>query len=109
MPGFSRQGQIWLSNLVLAQRGKLAKMREAFEIDPRLAPLAFCLRLAVIFHRSRRNLKLPKLKASRTGKEFHLAIDAAWLEDNTLVAVALESEQEQWAAAGYKLETTQTT
>jgi exopolyphosphatase/guanosine-5'-triphosphate,3'-diphosphate pyrophosphatase len=108
MPGFSRQGQIWLSNLVLAQRGKLAKMREAFEVDPRLAPLAFCLRLAVIFHRSRRNLKLPKMKASRTGKEFHLAIDAAWLENNTLVAVALESEQEQWAAAGYKLETTQT-
>src|SRR6185312_3112713 len=57
MPGFSRQEQGWLSNLVLAQRGKLSKMRAAFDDDPRLAALAFCLRLAVIFYRSRRTLK----------------------------------------------------
>src|SRR6185503_7091289 len=35
MPGFSRQAQAWLSNLVLAQRGKLTKMRPAFDEDPR--------------------------------------------------------------------------
>ena len=106
MPGFSRQAQAWLSNLVLAQRGKLAKMRPAFDDDPRLAQLAFCLRLAVIFHRSRRNLKLPNMKVWRAGQDFHLAIDAAWLDDNTLVAVALDAEKDQWAAAGYKLEIT---
>jgi exopolyphosphatase/guanosine-5'-triphosphate,3'-diphosphate pyrophosphatase len=104
MPGFSRQAQARLSNLVLAQRGKLNKMKPAFDEDPRLAPLAFCLRLAVIFYRSRRNLKLPKMKVSRDGKEFHLAIDAAWLEDHTLAAIALDAEKEQWSATGYTLE-----
>ena len=108
MPGFSRQAQARLSNLVLAQRGKLNKMKPAFDEDARLAPLAFCLRLAVIFYRSRRNLKLPKMKVSRDGKEFHVAIDAAWLEDHTLAAMALESEKEQWTATGYKLEITST-
>jgi len=106
MPGFSRQAQARLSNLVLAQRGKLTKMRPAFEEDLRLAPLAFCLRLAVIFYRSRRNLKLPKMKVSRNGKDFHVAIDAGWLEDHTLAAIALESEREQWTATGYKLDVT---
>ena len=83
---------------------QLNKMKPAFDEDPRLAPLAFCLRLAVIFYRSRRNLKLPKMKVSRDGKEFHLAIDAAWLEDHTLAAIALDAEKEQWSATGYTLE-----
>src|SRR5688572_14352651 len=46
MPGFSSQAQGWLSNLVLAQRGKLTKMRPAFDDDPRLPALALCLRPA---------------------------------------------------------------
>src|SRR5512142_1669740 len=57
MPGFSRQEQGWLASIVLAQRGKLAKMRPTLEADPRIAALAACLRIAVIFHRSRRSLK----------------------------------------------------
>jgi len=108
MPGFSRQAQNRLASLVLAQRGKLSKMREAFDDDPRLAPLALCLRLAVIFYRSRRNLRLPKMKVSRKGKDFKVEIDAAWLEDHTLVAIALEAERDQWAATGYTLDTAQT-
>src|SRR6185503_6094141 len=70
MPGFSRQEQGYLSNLVLAQRGKLAKMGPAFEDDPRLAALALCLRLAVIFYRSRRTLKLPRLSIRRNEQGF---------------------------------------
>ena len=104
MPGFSRQEQGWLSNLVLAQRGKLSKMRAAFEDDPRLGALAFCLRVAVIFHRSRRPLKLPRIEAARRGRGFRLEVDAAWLEHNSLVALALEAEREQWASVGMALE-----
>jgi exopolyphosphatase/guanosine-5'-triphosphate,3'-diphosphate pyrophosphatase len=104
MPGFSRQEQGWLSNLVLSQRGKLSKMRAAFEDDPRLAALAFCLRLAVIFHRSRRTLKLPKMKAVRKGKGFRLELDAAWLQHHTLIDLALEQERDQWASVGLSLE-----
>ena len=104
MPGFSRQEQGWLSNLVLAQRGKLGKMKAAFDDDPRLAALAFCLRTAVIFYRSRRNLKLPRMEASRRGRGFRLALEPRWLEDHSLIAVALEAEREQWASVGLELE-----
>jgi exopolyphosphatase/guanosine-5'-triphosphate,3'-diphosphate pyrophosphatase len=104
MPGFSRQEQGYLSNLVLAQRGKLAKMRAAFAGDPRLAALAFCLRLAVIFYRSRRTLKLPRLDAWRNASGFSLAVDPRWLDDHSLVAVALEQEKEQWRSVGLDLE-----
>ncbi|HET7730455.1 MAG TPA: exopolyphosphatase [Usitatibacter sp.] len=104
MPGFSRQEQGWLSNLVLAQRGKLAKMRAAFDDDPRLAALAFCLRVAVIFHRSRRTLPLPRLEASRKGRAFRLAVDRAWLDQQTLIDVALSAETEQWRSVGTELQ-----
>jgi exopolyphosphatase/guanosine-5'-triphosphate,3'-diphosphate pyrophosphatase len=104
MPGFSRQEQGWLSNLVLAQRGKLGKMQAAFADDPRLAALAFCLRLAVIFNRARRSIELPNLHVSRKDKDFRLTIDKAWLEENTLVAIALEAERERWQEAGLGFE-----
>jgi exopolyphosphatase/guanosine-5'-triphosphate,3'-diphosphate pyrophosphatase len=108
MPGFSRQEQGYLSNLVLAQRGKLLKMNAAFDDDRRLASLAFCLRLAVIFYRSRRTLKLPKLRVSRTGDGFKLEIESRWLEDHTLVALALDAEREQWNSVGLTFEVVET-
>jgi exopolyphosphatase/guanosine-5'-triphosphate,3'-diphosphate pyrophosphatase len=106
MPGFSRQEQGWLSNLVLSQRGKLGKMQAAFADDPRLAALAFCLRLAVIFNRSRRDLELPAMHVSRKDKVFRLAIDEKWLEENSLVALALEAEGDHWKSAGFGFEVT---
>ena len=108
MPGFSRQEQGYLSNLVLAQRGKLSKMHAAFDDDPRLAALAFALRLAVIFYRSRRSLKLPKLKVARKETHFRLEIDAKWLADQTLTALALDAEGAQWASVGLSFEIVET-
>jgi len=104
MPGFSRLEQGYLSNLVLAQRGKLAKMREAFDDDPRLATLAFCLRTAVIFYRSRRSFTLPKIAAQALAEGYRLGIPRDWLEDNTLVWHALDEEREQWKSVGLELE-----
>jgi exopolyphosphatase/guanosine-5'-triphosphate,3'-diphosphate pyrophosphatase len=108
MPGFSRQEQGYLSNLVLAQRGKLAKMGPAFEDDPRLAALALCLRLAVTFYRSRRTLKLPRLSVRRNEEGFTLSIDGKWLSDNGLVAATLEAEREQWDSVGLAFEVVET-
>ena len=104
MPGFSRQEQAWLSNLVLAQRGKLLKMRGAFDDDTELAACAFCLRVAVILHRSRRTLKLPAIRASLRGRSFRLSIDASWLASETLAALALDGECAQWKSVGWDLE-----
>ncbi len=99
MPGFSRQDQGWLSNLVLAQRGRLPKMKAAFADDPLLARAAACLRLAVIFHRSRRTAKLPPLRLEARGRSgFRLSMPRTWLAAHSLVAVALESESHEWAA-----------
>jgi exopolyphosphatase/guanosine-5'-triphosphate,3'-diphosphate pyrophosphatase len=103
MPGFSRLEQGYLSNLVLAQRGKLSKMRESFEDDPRLATLAFCLRTAVIFHRSRRPFAMPRLAAQALPGGYRLRISRDWLEDHTLVAHALDEEREQWRSVGLEL------
>ncbi|HEY4998789.1 MAG TPA: Ppx/GppA phosphatase family protein, partial [Usitatibacter sp.] len=108
MPGFSRQEQGYLSNLVLAQRGKLAKMRAAFDDDPKLATLAFCLRLAVIFHRSRRTLKLPRLKVSRDAQGFRIEIASGWLADQSLIAVALDAERSQWDSVGLTFDVVET-
>ncbi len=108
MPGFSRSEQGYLSNLVLAQRGKLSKMKAAFDDDPRLATLAFALRLAVIFYRSRRSMKLPKLRVARKGGEFRLEIESKWLADQSLIAVALEAERSQWESVGLSLEIVET-
>jgi len=104
MPGFSRQEQGWLSNLVLAQRGRLSKMRAAFEDDPSLASAALCLRLAVIFYRSRRTLRLPELKFDRRAKGLRLEVGGDWLAKNTLVAIALEAERGEWDAVGLGFE-----
>lgn len=104
MPGFSRQEQGWLSNLVLAQRGRLLKMRGVFEDDPSLATLAVCLRLAVILYRSRRTLKLPALRLAYRGKGYRLEVDGGWLAANTLVAIALEAERGEWDSVGLAFE-----
>jgi len=104
MPGFSRQEQSWLASIVLAQRGKLVKMRPTFEADPRIAALAACLRVAVIFFRSRRSLKLPAMSLTRQGKAFRLAIDPAWLVDHSLIAHALEDEGMQWESVGFRFD-----
>jgi exopolyphosphatase/guanosine-5'-triphosphate,3'-diphosphate pyrophosphatase len=108
MPGFSRQEQGWLSNLVLAQRGKLAKMRAAFDDDPRLAALALCLRLAVILYRSRRAVPLPKLRLKRDGRDWRLEVEEEWLRGHSLVDVALEQEKEEWESVGQRLKVAMT-
>jgi exopolyphosphatase/guanosine-5'-triphosphate,3'-diphosphate pyrophosphatase len=108
MPGFSRQEQSRLANLELAQRGRLSKLKEAFATDMQLAELAFCLRIAVIFYRSRRTLKLPALHANRKGKGFRLDVGKGWLAQNTLVAFALEAERDQWDSVGFSFELTET-
>ena len=103
MPGFSQKEQSRLSRLVLAHRGKLAKIEDLPESSAEWA-LIFALRLAVLFHLSRRDIELsaPACKASKSG--FQLALPRAWLEEHALTEAALEEETEQWRSVGVKLE-----
>jgi exopolyphosphatase / guanosine-5'-triphosphate,3'-diphosphate pyrophosphatase len=103
MPGFSQKEQSRLSRLVLAHRGKLAKIEDLPETSAEW-DLIFALRLAVLFHLSRRDIKLPPPACKSSKNGFQLMLPRAWLEEHALTEAALEEETEQWRSVGVRLE-----
>src|SRR5688572_13862438 len=102
MPGFSRMEQARLARIVLAHRGKLAKVQEGLEgADWKLV---FALRLASLILRSRTDAKLPFLRVAADSGGFAIDMPQSWLDENALSAAALESEADQWKAVGMKLQ-----
>jgi exopolyphosphatase/guanosine-5'-triphosphate,3'-diphosphate pyrophosphatase len=102
MPGFSRMEQARLARVVLAHRGKLAKVQDA-GLEGGDWKLVFALRAASLIQRSRTDLKLPFLRVAADQGGFALDLPQAWLDDNPLSAAALESEADHWKAVGMKL------
>ena len=102
MPGFSRMEQQRLARIVLAHRGKLAKVQDAgFEGSDWM--LVFALRIATLLARSRTDVRVPHLSVAMDDAGFSLALPQAWLDENPLSADALESEAGYWKAIGMKL------
>ena len=99
MPGFSRRDQARLSRLVLAHRGKLERAQPLRGEAPEWT-LIFCLRTAVLLHRSRDDQPLPPRSAGFTRNGFYLTLGAEGLNDLPLTAAALEDEAKQWAGIG---------
>lgn len=91
MPGFSKMEQQQLSALVLAHRGSLDKLRGRTNGVPDWSMLV-ALRLAALFYRSRSDLRLPPIQASRRKAAFTLEIDPRWLAANPLTAAELRDE-----------------
>jgi exopolyphosphatase/guanosine-5'-triphosphate,3'-diphosphate pyrophosphatase len=102
MPGFSRMEQQRLARIVLAHRGKLAKIQDS-GLDGSDWWLVFALRLASTILRRRSDAKLPLLRVAADAGGFQLELPQAWLDENPLTADALESEAHQWKAVGMKL------
>jgi len=102
MPGFSRRDQARLSRLVLAHRGKLERAQPLRGEAPEWT-LIFCLRAAVLLHRSRDDQPLPALAASFTRSGFQLTLGSRGLDDLPLTAAALEDEAQQWSGIGGEL------
>ncbi|MCX7162508.1 MAG: exopolyphosphatase [Betaproteobacteria bacterium] len=102
MPGFSRQDQVRLSRLVLAHRGKLERAQPLRGEAPEWT-LLFCLRTAVLLHRSRDDQPLPALAVGFTRNGFELRLGASRMEALPLTAAALEDEALQWAGIGGEL------
>ena len=102
MPGFSKRDQARLARLVLAHRGKLERAQplrgEASEWT-----LIFCLRTAVLFHRSRDDQSPPPRTVGFTRNGFQLTLSAGGLNVLPLTAAALEDEALQWAGIGGEL------
>ena len=99
MPGFSKQDQERLAWLLLGQRGKLEKLPAMEGNDP-LWRLVFCLRLAVLLHRSRDDTPLPAIVVRQTALGFVVELATAWLNANPLSASALAEEALCWPRVG---------
>ena len=104
MPGFSRGEQVRLALLVRASRGGLAKVTGLPAAAPDLRAAVLALRLAVLFHRSRRDAALPALALRAVPGGFALHLPSGWLADNPLTDAALADEREEWAGLGVGLE-----
>lgn len=102
MPGFSRDEQARLARLVLAHRGKLAKL-ESLPVKSADWLMLFCLRLAALFFRHRADMQLPPIGCRATGSGFEIELPGPWLDAHPLTATALEAEAEEWKAFGLKL------
>ncbi len=102
MPGFSKMEQGQLSMLVLAHRGSLSKLRGVVKQDQDWS-LLIALRLAALLHRSRSEVRLPAIRASRRKSMFTFEVDPRWLSVNPLTAAELRYEVRDWKGLGIDL------
>jgi exopolyphosphatase/guanosine-5'-triphosphate,3'-diphosphate pyrophosphatase len=103
MPGFSRDEQARLSQLVLTHRRSLKKAyaRLESEID---WTMVLALRLAVLFSRRRADVALPPIEARAQNRRFRIVLDRDWLVRNPLTATALHDEVREWERIGFELD-----
>ena len=99
MPGFSKKDQARLAMLVLGHRGKLEKLGALPAVDSAWQ-LIFCLRLAVLLHRTRDDRTLPAWRVQTTTNGFLLELPAEWLGANPWTAAALGEEAAVWRQSG---------
>ena len=102
MPGFAKMEQGKLAMLVLAHRGSLAKLQGLVKADYDWS-LLVALRLAALLHRSRSEVRLPAIHASRRKSTFTIEVDARWLAANPLTVAELREEIRDWKALGVDL------
>lgn len=99
MPGFSKKDQARLAMLVLGHRGKLEKLG-AIPFNDSAWNLVFCLRLAVLLHRTRDDRVIPSWRVSHNGNGFVVELPAAWLQANPWTAAAFGEEASVWRQLG---------
>ncbi|MGB8882441.1 MAG: exopolyphosphatase [Azonexus sp.] len=99
MPGFSKKDQARLAMLVLGHRGKLEKLGSVAAVESAWR-LIFCMRLAVLLHRTRDDRALPAWRATATASGFQLDLPAEWLQANPWTAAALGEEAAVWKQIG---------
>jgi len=87
---------------VLAHRGKLERAQPLRGEAPEWT-LIFCLRTAVLLHRSRDDQPLPRRSAAFTRNGFQMKLGADDLDALPLTAAALDDEAQQWSGIGSEL------
>lgn len=99
MPGFSKKDQARLAMVVLGHRGKLEKLGAIPAVDSAW-DLIFCLRLAVLLHRTRDDRAIPAWRASRGANGYVIEVPADWLAANPWTAAAFGEEASVWKQLG---------
>jgi exopolyphosphatase/guanosine-5'-triphosphate,3'-diphosphate pyrophosphatase len=100
MPGFTREEQHRIAQLLLAHRRSLKKLLPELDetIDWRMV---FALRLAVLFCQRRTSIN-PRIESAKAGEnKFRLAIDPAWVLRNPLTNTVLREEIREWEKIGF--------
>jgi exopolyphosphatase/guanosine-5'-triphosphate,3'-diphosphate pyrophosphatase len=107
MPGFSREDQHVLAELVHAHRRKLrASWFEALPVDrpERYLRLAILLRLAVVLNRSRARRAVPNVRVTPKKRALELSFPNGWLTENPLTLADLQQEADHLRTAGFDLD-----
>ena len=99
MPGFSKKDQARLAALVLGHRGKLEKLVPLSEQHASW-DLVFCLRLAVLLHRTRDDRELPEWRVRPAPRGYEVQLPGDWLDNNPWTAAALTEETAVWRQIG---------
>ncbi len=99
MPGFSKKDQARLAMLVLGHRGKLEKLSSIPAVDSAWT-LIFCLRFAVLMHRTRDDRQLPSWRVKPLVSGFQIELPGEWLAANPWTAAALGEEASVWKQIG---------
>lgn len=102
MPGFTREEQHRISQLLLAHRRSLKKLLP--ELDPGIDwRMVFALRLAVLFCQRRTSNNPRIVSAKGTDRRFRLALDPAWVLRNPLTNLVLHEEIREWDKIGFEV------
>lgn len=106
MPGFPQEEQRILACIVGAHRRKL-HIEQLQDLNPpwhlKAEYLIVILRLAVLLHRGRSPIALPRIELSAKGRSLEVAFPKNWLDEHPLTAADLESEVDYLKAGGFKL------
>lgn len=107
MQGFSLQETALLAALVLSHRSKFRIAAFDKLMKPFVKPgkqMCILLRLAVLLHRGRADIELPRFSISINSNKIKLHFEAGWLDDNRMTREDLLKETDYLDSAGYKLD-----
>ncbi len=106
MQGFSRQEQALLAALILSHRSKfrVGAFKQLMKPFAKTGKhMCVLLRIAVLLHRGRTNLPLPKVDITVNDKNINLCFPKNWLDEHSMTLADLIKEINHLDNAGYQL------
>jgi exopolyphosphatase/guanosine-5'-triphosphate,3'-diphosphate pyrophosphatase len=106
MPGFPQEEQKILATVVGAHRRKI-DVESLQDLNPpwhiKAEFLIVILRLAVLLHRGRSPIALPKIELQAKARTLEIGFPRGWIDDHPLTATDLENEIEYLKATNFRL------